>query len=136
VLDTRPVARQEFPDEFLPTRGREQAEGYVTQTLPYQPDWSRSVYHIYAVRVVDRAQLQKKLDEAGIGTGIHYPIALRLAKAYEALGFCSGDFPVSEKAVNQVLSLPMFPDLTSRQQDRVAAEVLKSVAVVPGSGSR
>ena len=102
-------------------------------TLPYQPDWSRSVYHIYAVRVVDREQLQKQLDEAGIGTGIHYPIALHLTKAYEGLGFRAGDFPVAEKAVSQILSLPLFPDLTPRQQDRVVAEVLKSVAVISGS---
>jgi dTDP-4-amino-4,6-dideoxygalactose transaminase len=88
------------------------------------------------LRVDDRAQLQKRLDEAGIGTGIHYPIALHLTKAYKGLGFRAGDFPATEKAVAQVLSLPMFPDLTSRQQERVVAEVLKSLAVAPGSGSR
>jgi dTDP-4-amino-4,6-dideoxygalactose transaminase len=110
------------------------AEGGVT--LPYEPDWSRSVYHLYVLRVTDRAQLQKRLDEAGISTGIHYPIALHLTKAYEGLGFRIGDFPVTEKAVSQVLSLPMFPDLTSRQQERVVAEVLKSLAVASSRGSR
>ena len=105
-------------------------------TLPYQPDWSRSVYHLYVLRVADRAQLQKRLDEAGVSTGIHYPIALHLAKAYEGLGFRVGDFPVAEKAVSQILSLPMFPELTSQQQDRVVAEVLESLAAVPLSGSR
>jgi dTDP-4-amino-4,6-dideoxygalactose transaminase len=105
-------------------------------TLPYEPEWSRSVYHLYVLRVDDRAQFQKRLDQAGIGTGIHYPIALHLTKAYEGLGFRIGDFPVAEKAVSQVLSLPMFPDLTSPQQDRVVAEVLKSLAVAPSSGSR
>jgi dTDP-4-amino-4,6-dideoxygalactose transaminase len=110
------------------------AEGGVT--LPYEPDWSRSVYHIYALRVADRAQLQKRLDEAGIGTGIHYPIALHLTKAYEGLGFRVGNFPVAEKAVSQVLSLPMFPDLTSHQQDRVVAGVLKSLAMASSGGSR
>jgi dTDP-4-amino-4,6-dideoxygalactose transaminase len=101
-------------------------------TLPHEPDWSRSVYHIYAIRVIDRTQLQKRLDEAGIGTGIHYPVALHLTKAYEGLGFRAGDFPIAEKAVSQILSLPLFPDLTSRQQDRVVAAVLKSVAVISG----
>ncbi|NOS80976.1 MAG: erythromycin biosynthesis sensory transduction protein eryC1, partial [Nitrospira sp.] len=76
-----------------------------------------------------------KLDEAGIGTGIHYPIALHLAKAYEGLGSRAGDFPVAEKAVSQELSLPMFPDLTTRQQDRVVAEVLKYFAVASSRGS-
>ena len=106
------------------------AEGSIT--LPHEPDWSRSVYHLYVLRVADRVQLQKQLDEAGIGTGIHYPIALHLTKAYEGLGFRPGDFPVAEKAVSQILSLPLFPDLTSRQQDRVVAAVLKSVAVTSG----
>ena len=82
--------------------------------------------------MVDRTQLQKRLDEAGIGTGIHYPVALHLTKAYEGLGFRAGDFPVAERAVSQVLSLPLFPDLTSRQQDRVVAAVLKSLSVTTG----
>ena len=110
------------------------AEGGVT--LSHEPEWSRSVYHLYVLRVGDRAQLQKRLDEAGISTGIHYPIALHLTKAYEGLGFRAGDFPVAEKAASQVLSLPMFPELTSSQQERVVAEVLKSLAVAPSSGSR
>jgi dTDP-4-amino-4,6-dideoxygalactose transaminase len=110
------------------------AEGGVA--LPHEPEWSRSVYHLYVLRVGDRAQIQKRLDESGISTGIHYPIALHLTKAYEGFGFRAGDFPVAEKAASQVLSLPMFPELTSRQQDRVVAEVLKSLAVAPSSGSR
>jgi len=105
-------------------------------TLPHEPEGSRSVYHLYVLRVDDRAQFQKRLDQAGIGTGIHYPIALHLTKAYEGLGFRVGDFPVAEKAVSQVLSLPMFPDLTSRQQDRVVVGVLKSLAVASSSESR
>jgi len=75
------------------------------------------------------------LDEAGISTGIHYPIGLHPTKAYEGLGFRAGDFPVAEKATSQVLSLPMFPKLTSRQQDRVVAEVLRCPAVASSSGS-
>ena len=112
------------------------ADGEGGVTLPHEPDWSRSVYHLYVLLVDDRAQLQKRLDEAGISTGIHYPIALHLTKAYEGLGFRAGDFPVAEKAAVQVLSLPMFPELTSRQQERVVTEVLKSLVVVSGSGSR
>ena len=105
-------------------------------TLPHEPEWCRSVYHLYVLRVADRVQLQKRLDKAGIGTGIHYPIALHLTQAYEGLGFRVGDFPVSEKAASQVLSIPMFPELTSRQQERVVTEVLKSFVVVSGSGPR
>jgi len=97
--------------------------------LPHQPEWSRSVYHLYVIQVPDRAQLQKKLDEGGIGTGIHYPVVLHLAKAYECLGFHAGDFPVAEKAALHILSLPMFPNLTSAQQKRVAEAVIESAGV-------
>jgi dTDP-4-amino-4,6-dideoxygalactose transaminase len=109
-------------------------EGVVT--VPHQPEWARSVYHLYVIRVADRGLLQKRLDEAGIGTGIHYPVPLHFTKAYEGLGFHVGDFPVAEKAASQILSLPIFPELTSRQQERVVAEVLKPVSVGAGSESR
>src|SRR5436309_2217861 len=81
--------------------------------LPHVPSWSRPNYHLYVVRVPDRERLQKDLPAAGIGTGIHYPIPLHLAQAYEALGFRRGDFPVAEQAAAQVLSLAMFPALSS-----------------------
>jgi dTDP-4-amino-4,6-dideoxygalactose transaminase len=101
------------------------AEGRVV--LPHQPEWARSVFHLYVVRVEDRSGLQKQLDEAGIGTGIHYPIALHLTKAYEGLGFQRGDFRIAEHAADHILSLPMFPGLTSGQQERVVSEVLKAL---------
>lgn len=96
---------------------------------PHVPSWSRPAYHLYVVRVADRERLQKQLTAAGIGTGIHYPIPLHLAKAYEALGFRPGDFPVAEQAASQVLSLPMFPELSPEQQRRVVTEVRQSMAV-------
>jgi len=94
--------------------------------LPHVPSWSRPVYHLYVVRVADRDRLQSDLTAAGIGTGIHYPIPLHLVKAYESLGFRPGDFPNSEQAASQVLSLPMFPGLRPEQQERVAHYVLES----------
>lgn len=97
--------------------------------LPYQPSWARSVYHLYVVQVEDRARLQQQLSDAGIGTGIHYPVALHLTKAYEERGFRVGDFPIAEKAASHILSLPMFPGITPDQQERVATAVLKSLAV-------
>src|SRR2546430_2176351 len=97
-----------------------------TVVLPHVPSWSRPVYHLYVVRVADRARLHKDLTAAGIGTGIHYPIPLHLVKAYETLGFSPGDFPVAERAASQVLSLPMFPGLSPEQQERVATRVLES----------
>jgi dTDP-4-amino-4,6-dideoxygalactose transaminase len=97
--------------------------------LPHQPSWARPVYHLYVVQVENRTWLQSKLSDAGIGTGIHYPVALHLTKAYQSLGFQVGDFPIAEKAAAHILSLPMFPGLTSEQQERVVTEVLKCFAV-------
>jgi len=94
--------------------------------LPHVPSWSRPVYHLYVVRVPDRDGLQKSLAAAGIGTGIHYPIPLHLAKAYRHLGFRPGDFPIAEQAAAQVLSLPMFPELSPEPQSEVVRWVLTS----------
>ena len=102
------------------------ADAAGTVILPHVPSWSRPVYHLYVVRVADRDRLQSDLTAAGIGTGIHYPIPLHLVKAYEALGFRPGDFPIAEQAAAQVLSLPMFPGLRPEQQERVATCVLES----------
>ncbi len=104
------------------------AEGIVM--LPHQPSWARSVYHLYVIQVEDRARLQQQLNDAGIGTGIHYPVALHLTKAYEGLGFRVGDFPVAEQSAAHILSLPMFPGLVWSQQKRVVAEVLTSLSVI------
>lgn len=109
------------------------AEGLVT--LPYQPSWARSVYHLYVVQVDDRARLQQNLNDVGIGTGIHYPVALHLTKAYKELGFRVGDFPVTERSVGHILSLPMFPGLTTIQQDRVVSEVLRALSVEASSAN-
>lgn len=99
-------------------------------TLPHQPSWARSVYHLYVVQVEDRARLQRQLNDVGIGTAIHYPVALHLTKAYEGLGFRIGDFPIAEKSAAHILSLPMFPGLTVEQQERVVMEVLKSLSAI------
>jgi dTDP-4-amino-4,6-dideoxygalactose transaminase len=76
------------------------------------------------VRHPRRDELKKFLDENGIGNAVHYPIPLHLQKAYAHLGHKPGDFPVAEKASREVLSLPMFPELTDAQIGRVA-EVVK-----------
>ncbi len=98
-------------------------------TLPYEPPWSKAVYHLYVVRVENREELMKQLASAGIGTGIHYPIPLHLQNAYQGLGYRRGDFPVAEKQAAEIVSLPMFPQLQADQQRRVAAEVLNCVAL-------
>jgi dTDP-4-amino-4,6-dideoxygalactose transaminase len=107
-------------------RYRELLEGIGPDlTLPYEPSWSRSVYHLYVVRTAERDKLQEHLTKSGVGTGIHYPIPVHLQHAYRSMGFKQGDFPVSEKVAAQVLSLPMFPGLTAAQQRRVVEEVTR-----------
>ena len=96
--------------------------------LPYQPATCKPVYHLYVVQVDDREGLREHLAAAGIGTGIHYPVPLHLQKAYSHLGYRAGDFPVTERVAGKVLSLPMFPQMTAAQQERVAGEVLRFVA--------
>jgi dTDP-4-amino-4,6-dideoxygalactose transaminase len=97
-------------------------------TVPYEPSWSRAVYHLYVIRTEDREGLMAHLKNAGIGTGIHYPIPLHLQKAYQFLGYSVGDFPVSETVAVQIASLPMFPQLTPQQQNRVVEESLRFLA--------
>jgi dTDP-4-amino-4,6-dideoxygalactose transaminase len=92
--------------------------------LPFEPSWSRAVYHLYVVRTDDREGLMDHLKKANIGTGIHYPIPLHLQKAYAVRGYKAGDFPVSEKAAAEIVSLPMFPQLTADQLARVVKEVV------------
>lgn len=79
------------------------------------------VYHIYAIREARREALQTFLQERGVATGIHYPIPVHLQQAFAELGHKVGDFPHSEAAANEVLSLPMFPELRPEQQDVVVA---------------
>ena len=95
---------------------------------PYSPASVRPVYHLYVVRVRNRENLQKHLAEAGIGTGIHYPVPLHLQKAYEGLGYTTGDFPITEKVAREIVSLPMFPQLTAEQQSRVVNELMIAVS--------
>jgi dTDP-4-amino-4,6-dideoxygalactose transaminase len=103
--------------------------------LPYEPDWSKAIYHLFVVRVADREQLKGHLGAAGIGTGIHYPIPLHLQKAYSTFRYKRGDFPVTERVASEILSLPMFPGLTEEMQLRVttqSAECFSQVATVAG----
>jgi len=87
----------------------------------------RHVYHVYAIRSTDRDSLQQKLGKRGVQTGIHYPIPVHLQQAYADLGYRPGDFPVSEKAANDVLSLPMYPELTEAQIKTVSSAVREDV---------
>jgi len=87
----------------------------------------RHVYHLYVVRVADRDALGAALGERGIAWGIHYPGPLHLQPAYEYLGHKKGDFPVGERCADEIISLPMFAELSDEMVDEVAAAVIASV---------
>lgn len=86
---------------------------------PYVPPQIKPVYHIYCIRTKNRDGLQKHLKERGIETGIHYPIPLHLQPVYQNLGYNLGDFPHAEKAAREILSLPMYPELTYAQVQQI-----------------
>ncbi|MBZ5676640.1 MAG: DegT/DnrJ/EryC1/StrS family aminotransferase [Acidobacteriia bacterium] len=96
--------------------------------LPYEPEWTKPVYHLFVVRTQERDELMKYLASVGIGTAIHYPIPLHLQNAYADLGYTKGDFPVTEKVAAEIVSLPMFPQLQADQQSRVASGVVSFLA--------
>jgi dTDP-4-amino-4,6-dideoxygalactose transaminase len=100
-------------------------------SLPYEPSRSRGVYHLYVIRTNDRDAMMSHLRESGIGTGIHYPLPLHLQKAYAPLSYCRGDFPVAERISAEIISLPMFPHLTTAQQAAVAEEILAFASNTP-----
>jgi len=89
----------------------------------------RHVYHIYAVRTTQREFLQQSLHDQQIHTGIHYPIPVHLLQAYRHLGYERGDFPCSEQAADEVLSLPMYAELTDEQIAMVSEAVGRQVHV-------
>ena len=92
---------------------------------PHEPAWSRAVYHLFVIRTEGRDAMAAHLKSKGIGTGIHYPVPLQQQKAYCWLQYKGGDFPVCEMVSSQILSLPMYPQITSEQQARVVDEVLR-----------
>jgi dTDP-4-amino-4,6-dideoxygalactose transaminase len=91
--------------------------------LPIEAPYAFHVYHIYAIRVSDREGLMTRFHETGIGCGVHYPIPVHLQEAYRSLGHGVGDFPIAEQMAQEFISLPMYPELTQVQIERVAEQV-------------
>lgn len=108
-------------------RSRAALYGRLLSDSPVRPPVERAgcrhVYHVYTVRVANREAFQACLRERGVNTGIHYPIPVHQQPAHADLGYRGGDFPHSEQAAAEVLSLPMFPELTDAQVEAVAAAV-------------
>src|ERR1051326_460332 len=83
--------------------------------LPKEMEYAKHVYHLFVIQSPGRDDLQKKLNEKEIGTGLHYPLPLHLQKCFQYLGYSKGDFTETEKLATNCLSLPMFPEITEEQ---------------------
>ena len=116
--DLRRAHAQRYTDGF---------SGNEEVITPLEADYSRHVYHVYAIRVKQRDEVMKQLERKGIGCGVHYPVPVHLQKAYSSLGYGRGDFPVSEAIADEFLSLPMYPELRSDQIDYVIEAVGEAV---------
>jgi dTDP-4-amino-4,6-dideoxygalactose transaminase len=103
--------------------------GDVEVQTPVELDSRRHVYHVYAIQTPHRDTLQTKLQARGIQTGIHYPVPVHLQQAYADLGYGKDAFPHSEKAAKEVLSLPMYAELSDEQIVTVSAAVKEGLYV-------
>ncbi|MBI5092152.1 MAG: DegT/DnrJ/EryC1/StrS family aminotransferase [Candidatus Hydrogenedentes bacterium] len=95
----------------------------VPLVLPAEASWAKAIYHLFVVRCDRRDALQEHLKRREIGTLIHYPIPIHLQKAYAHLGRSTGDYPVAETACQQVLSLPMYPELPDASITAIAQAI-------------
>lgn len=96
-------------------------------TLPVEAEYAHHVYHVFAIRTKNRDDLIAALKEKDIHCGIHYPRPIHLQGAYQDLGYGSGSFPVAESCVQELISLPMFPEMTDVQVETVCDEVRRLV---------
>lgn len=107
---------------------KEYLGGLEGVALPEEAEWAKHVYHLYVIRSPQRDRLQQFLAERGVGTLIHYPIPVHLQEAYADLSLPRGSLPITETCVAQILSLPMYPELTREQVALVAERVKEFVA--------
>lgn len=109
-------------------RYRELLAGMKNVTIMSEESNREHIYHLFVIRVPNRDAVRAQLLAAGIETGIHYPIPIHLQPAAAGLGYREGDFPVSERLAKEILSLPMFPEMSDEQQDHVVS-ALRSVLI-------
>jgi dTDP-4-amino-4,6-dideoxygalactose transaminase len=110
----RAVVAQRYVQEMKPAAGL---------VLPFVPAWAEPVWHLFVIRHPNRDALQQKLNAAGIGTLIHYPVPAHLSGAYADAGWKRGDFPLAETAADTVLSLPIGPHVSAEQAGMVIEAV-------------
>ncbi|KAA3658949.1 MAG: DegT/DnrJ/EryC1/StrS family aminotransferase [Calditrichaeota bacterium] len=101
--------------------------------LPVDADFAESVYHLYVIRVQKRDQLLAHLQSKGVSAGIHYPIPIHMQPAYEDLGYQKGDFPITEKFADEIISLPMYAELGKDQITYVVSTINEFINNQPRS---
>jgi dTDP-4-amino-4,6-dideoxygalactose transaminase len=94
---------------------------------PVEMAYAKHVFHVYAIRSSMRERIQQALQAQHIQTGVHYPTPIHLLEAWTGLGYKRGDFPVSEEVASEVLSLPMYPELSS-EEIRLIASIVRENA--------
>ncbi len=108
-------------------RYEEMLAGCDAVVTPRTLDGNEHVWHLYPVRVADRDRVLKELQAAGVGAGIHYPVPIHLTSAFAGLGYAPGAFPVAERTARELLSLPLFPEITPAQQERVVSALTSAL---------
>jgi dTDP-4-amino-4,6-dideoxygalactose transaminase len=129
-LDRANDLRRQHADQY-----RERLINLVDVILPFEAEYARHVFHVFALRVPDRDRVLRDLVERGVQCGIHYPVPVHLQTAYRHLGFGPESFPVAERCADEFLSLPMYPELTHTQVDAVC-DALTEVVSRQASGVR
>jgi len=104
---------------------REKLSNNKNIILPQETENAKSIYHQFVIRVPNRDQILKKLKEQGIGAGIHYPVPLHLQPALKFLNYKEGDLEITEKVCSDILSLPMFPELSDGQIEYITDNLIK-----------
>ncbi len=92
-------------------------------TVPAEIAGGRHIYHLYVIQCARREEMRRYLSDNGIGVGIHYPVPLHLQPAFRSLGYGAGDFPVAERLADSILSIPMYPEMTATQQQRIVQTI-------------
>jgi len=120
--------RRELADAY---RGRLTAAGIEP---PFVPEWAEPVWHLFAVRVAGRAEVRRAMQAAGVETGVHYPTPLHLQPAFARLRYARGSLPVAERAADEVLSLPLYPELSLEAVSQIVSVLVAATATSVGAG--
>jgi dTDP-4-amino-4,6-dideoxygalactose transaminase len=106
----------------------------VVTAIPETRPWATHAYYVYVVQVPDRDRIRQALADAGILTGVHYPVPLHLQTACREYGYPAGSLPVTEAAAEHILSLPMYAELTAKEIERISDALVETLT--PAAANR